>query len=190
MWRTAELLLLLTANFRKTISSSVKQIVLLFFVRCKKNISQAFEFASDLLQSVSKQTHSPLMSIGNYAGVRVCLDILRPCWRKKTEFAGELWHIHNNQPANCSAQREIDRATAPCECADKLPSSALRRSVRGFWHARLHRPALRCTARGKALAQEGQTRYASVVMTLDMAVMMPRTGKGSGAPPCCSAVSR
>src|SRR5690606_23474534 len=73
LWRTAEPLSLLPANFRKSISSSVRQIVLLFFVRCKKNINQAFEFAPNLLQSVSNKTHPTHMSIGNYAGVGVCL---------------------------------------------------------------------------------------------------------------------
>jgi len=36
------------------------------------------------------------MSIGNYAGVRVCLDILRPGWRKQTRRADMPWCIHNN----------------------------------------------------------------------------------------------
>ena len=86
LWRTAELLSLLTANFERSISSSVKQIVLLFFVQRKKIINQAFEFAPNLLQSVSKQTHSTRMSIGNYAGLGVCLYIFPPERRKKQRF--------------------------------------------------------------------------------------------------------
>ncbi len=62
---------LLTANFRKTISSSVKQIVLFSFVQRKKIFSQAFEFAPRFTSMCFKMATRFSMSIGINACLRV-----------------------------------------------------------------------------------------------------------------------
>jgi hypothetical protein len=150
MWRTAELLSLLTANFRKTISSSVTQIVLLFFVRCKKIISQAFEFAPNLLQSVSKQTHPMHMSIGNYTGVRVCLYFLRPDRRKKHD-----WHACRGVFTTIDHKISIYKAETPsplppCLIGRGAAIKGDQRSPQGVRERRQDRTGARCTAKGRA----------------------------------------
>lgn len=68
---------LLTANFRKTISSSVKQIVLFLFVQRKKTFNQAFEFGLWFTSMCFKKASTRAMSIGINACLRVFSGIAR-----------------------------------------------------------------------------------------------------------------
>jgi len=68
---------LLTANFRKTISSSVKQIVPFFFVQRKKTFNQAFEFGPGFTSMCFKMPSALTMSIGINACLRVFSGMAR-----------------------------------------------------------------------------------------------------------------